>query len=89
MRLIRTRFVATVNYYEMLFYASERGDVDADLCESRRVRIANFIAPAKDIAWEPTKLAFGKRFREFVDRELLPGYDGSASPWMFGQRAGS
>ena len=83
-RVLATRFVAVVSYSETLFYASERGDVDPDLWESRRYRMANFIAPLKDALWEPTKLAFGRRFREFIDRDLIPNFASADSPWIFG-----
>ena len=83
LRLARSRFIAGVNYYETLFYANERGDVDPDLWESRQFRMGNFIAPAKEVLWEPTKPVFGKRFRDFVDQQLLPSYSRVSSPTIF------
>jgi len=87
LRFVRARFIAGVNYYETLFYAFERGDVEPDLWESRRFRMANFIRPAKDQLWAPTKAGFGKRFRDFVDFDLLPNTPVTASPVVFGEDA--
>ena len=71
LRFARTQFVAVVNYYETLYYAWHRGDVEPDLWESRRFRMGSFIGAAREHLWEPTKWYFGKRFQEFVDGELL------------------
>lgn len=81
-RVVGARFLAIVNYYENLFYARERGEVDDDHWESRRQRMANFLTPAKDSFWPRLKMSFGKRFRDFVDQELLPNDATSISPWL-------
>ncbi len=70
--LAGTRFAARVNYYETLFYARLRGDVDDDLWESRLARMKSIIGSGGEQLWEGRKIFFGKRFRAFVDDELIP-----------------
>ena len=79
LRFLRVQFVAVVNYYETLFYAWERGEVDPDLWESRRYRIVGFIGLHKGVLWEGVKMGFGSRFRAFVD-DLLANEE--APPWL-------
>ena len=69
--LLIMRLTSILNYYERLFYARERGDADDDMWESRvtRMRVMfNLFAPI----WPTHKVAFGRRFRAFVDNEVLP-----------------
>ena len=75
-RVLRVQLVSVANYYETLYYAWERGEVDADLWESRRFRVVSFIEPQKAL-WQQVKMGFGKRFRDFVDdviSEPAPGW---------------
>ena len=75
-RVLRVQLVSVTNYYETLYYAWERGEVDADLWESRRFRVVSFIEPQKAL-WQQVKMGFGKRFRDFVDdviSEPAPGW---------------
>ncbi len=84
LRYARGQFVAVVNYYETLFYAWHRGDVETDLWESRRFRMGGFIGSLRELCWEPTKGYFGKRFQEFVDGDLLSNLPDVDSPWLYG-----
>ena len=81
-RVVRNHWISVVNYYETLFYAWERGEVDGDLWESRRFRMAHFIAPARRDFWEPMKAGFGRRFRAFVEASLL--HDKASDWWYLG-----
>ena len=76
--LAGARFSARVNYYETLFYAWLRGDVDDDLWESRIVRMKSIIGSGGERLWRDWKVSFGKKFQDFVDKEVLP--DASAEP---------
>ncbi len=74
-RLIGFRLAAVVNYYETLFYAHERGDVEEDLWMSRVERMRRTFAIFAPM-WPHYKTTFGGRFGEFVDAEVLPSLDG-------------
>ena len=65
------RFTAGVNYYETLFYAKERGEVDDDLWESRLHRMRGTFALFLPL-WSMQKETFGRRFVEFIDAEVIP-----------------
>lgn len=67
---VMMRWLAFLNYYETLFYARERGEIDDDLWESRveRMRWTFAIVPRR--FWEERRLGFGKRFRAFVETEI-------------------
>jgi hypothetical protein len=83
-RFMRAQFIAVVNYYETLFYAWDRGDVDTDIWASRRYRISSVIGPTKDHLWEPLKPAFGRRFREFADNDLLANVTSVETSFVLG-----
>ena len=73
-QLIGVRLSAVVNYYETLYYAHERGDVEDDLWASRIERMRRtfvLFAPM----WPEYRGTFGGRFGAFVDREVLPQLD--------------
>ena len=74
-------FVATANYYETLFYARARGDVDNDLWESRVIRMKGVIAGSGEHIWHKWKYGFGSKFQDFVDNEILP--DAYSGPLNF------
>ncbi len=65
-------FLGTVNYYETLFYARERGEVDDDLWRSRLWRMKRSFGLGCTDVWQERKLAFGERFRDFIDAEVIP-----------------
>ncbi len=73
-RLFGLRLSAVVNYYETLYYAHERGDVEEDLWASRIERMRRTFALFGP-AWPDYRDTFGGRFVEFVDREVLPELD--------------
>ena len=73
-RLIGVRLAAVVNYYETLFYAHERGDVEEDLWASRVERMRRTFALFGP-GWPDYRDTFGGRFVDFVDREVLPQLD--------------
>ena len=76
--VVRSRFIAIVNYYEMLFYAREKGHVDDDLWTSRMERLrANFDSLGPGL-WSVWKHEFGAAFREYVDQAVVPGLGGPA-----------
>ncbi len=83
LRLARAGFVAVLNYYETFFYAHQRGDVEPDIWESRKFRMAAFIGPVRDLLWEPAKPGFGKRFREFIDHEILPTFSSDDGGFLY------
>ena len=66
------RFLAFVNYYETVFYARERGEVDDDLWESRVARMKWTFTDLNPELWQQRKAGFGKRFRDFVETEIIP-----------------
>ncbi len=69
-RLIGLRLAAVVNYYETLFYAHERGDVEEDLWDSRVERMRRTFALFAP-GWADYRDTFGARFVEFIDSEVL------------------
>ena len=80
-RMVGARFIAVVNYYETLFYAQRRGEVDAEHWESRRARMMSYMGPAKESYWPTYKPLFGKSFQEFVDALLAPSASGPVEFW--------
>ena len=71
LRYVTTRFLSLANYYEMLFYAWDRGDVDDDLWQGRIQRMANFFGPAMESLWPIWKDGLGKAFQEYVEQTVL------------------
>ena len=67
----RSRFVAIVNYYEMLFYARRLGHVDDDLWASRVHRLRTNVGVFGPGLWQITKGDFGAAFQDFVDEEIM------------------
>ena len=59
-----------MNYYETLFYAHERGDVEEDLWASRVERMRRTFALFGP-GWPDYRDTFGGRFVAFIDREVL------------------
>jgi len=68
-------FVGFVNYYESLFYARERGEVDDDLWESRVTRMKSVFSLANSAIWKERRLHFGERFRDFIESEVMASDD--------------
>ena len=68
------KLTAAGNYYETLFYARERGEVDDDLWASRLRRMQGTFALFLPL-WSTQKDAFGQRFVAFVDTEVIPKLD--------------
>ena len=73
-RLVGVRLSAIVNYYETLFYAHERGDVEEDLWASRVERMRRTFALFAPM-WPEYRGTFGGRFCAFIDAEVLPRLD--------------
>ncbi len=73
-QLLGIRLSSVVNYYETLFYAHERGDVEDDLWSSRVVRMRRTFALLAPL-WPHYRPTFGGRFIAFVDAEILPHLD--------------
>ncbi len=71
--MVGARFIAVVNYYETLFYAQRRGEVDAEHWESRRARMVSYMGPARESYWPMYRPLFGRSFQAFVDHLLDPG----------------
>lgn len=69
---VTLRWLAFVNYYETLFYARERGEVEDDLWESRLARMRWAFAGLPREIWNERKEGFGHRFRAFIERKILP-----------------
>ncbi len=76
------RFMGVANYYETLFYAWDRGEVDDEFWQSRRTRMANFIGPAEHSLWPMMKNSFGQRFQNFIDDDLFPDLAPDRPSWM-------
>ena len=72
--LLLMRVVTLLNYYERLFYARERREVDDDLWESRVQRMRGMFGLFLPL-WETQKTLFGRRFREFIDAEIVTKID--------------
>ena len=68
------RVVTLLNYYERLFYARERREADDDLWESRVQRMRTMFGLFLPL-WEAQKALFGRRFRDFVDAEIVTNID--------------
>jgi len=68
-------FVGFMNYYENMFYARERGDLDNELWQSRVFRMRRFFGLASPSAWKAVRLQFGRRFREFIETEIFATAD--------------
>ena len=73
-QLLGVRLSAVVNYYETLFYAHERGDVEEDLWASRVARMRRTFTLFAPL-WPYYRPIFGGRFGAFVDAEVLPHLD--------------
>ena len=76
------RFMGITNFYETLFYARERGEVDDEFWESRCVRLANLVGPAEHSLWPMMKDCFGQSFQDFVDKEILAGMARDRASWL-------
>ncbi len=68
---ISSYFLGFVNHYESICYAHERREVDDDLWESRVTRMRSVFGMVSPKIWEERRLHFGKRFRDFVESEVL------------------
>lgn len=71
---LRARFVASMNYYEMLYYARQHGQVDDDLWESRVGRMRRNVSLSPPF-WQEWKGEFGRAFQVFVDEHVMPYRD--------------
>ena len=73
---LRALVQAGMNYFETLFYANERGEVHAEVWQSRITRMRAYREIGFEHVWESLAPFYGVRFREFVAREVLPGPTG-------------
>ena len=80
-RMAGARFIAVVNYYETLFYAHRRGEVEPEHWESRQARMASYMGPARDTYWPMYKALFGKTFQAFIDTLLDPEVPAPVGFW--------
>ena len=72
--LLTVRSNAALNYFETLFYARARGEVDDDLWASRVRRMRGTFSIFLP-TWSRQKVAFGDRFVAFVETEVFPHLD--------------
>ena len=68
------RLTAAGNYYETLFYARERGEVDDELWQSRLRRMRGTFGMFVS-TWATQRVGFGDRFASFVETEVFPYLD--------------
>ena len=74
---LRALVQAAMNYFETLYYADRRGEVQAEVWESRIARMRASREIGFEEVWESLAPFYGASFRAFDAREVLAG--GAAS----------
>ena len=76
---LRALTQAAMNYFETLYYAHLRGEVETEVWESRITRMRAYREIGFEHLWESLAPFYGERFRAFVAREIFQGESATAS----------